>query len=181
MTDPDERPRPAYGEYATPEEQRARIQHPGPVSHPAPQPTAPGVPLPVAPGRAAAAARVGMADRIITIVLLAYGLYIVVTTAIELSDFSTFADMWMKTMGIPGSFTATAQAQAWATAGVIVFAAGWLAAALLSWRAIARGRRAWWIPVVAAVVSWIALAICLTVPLMGDPAVIQWFSDQTGR
>ncbi len=25
---PEERPRPQYGEYATPEEQRARIQHP---------------------------------------------------------------------------------------------------------------------------------------------------------
>lgn len=177
MTNPDERPRPAYGEYATPEEQRARIQHPMPA-HPAPQPTGPA---PAVPTTASTPARPSMVDRIITVVLLAYGLYVVVMTAVELSDFSNFADTWMKTMGIPGSFTATPQSQMWAFIGVIVFSTGWLVAALLSWRAIARGRRAWWIPLVAAVISWIALAMCLTVPLMTDPAVMSWFNQQSGR
>ncbi|MDL9980785.1 DUF6264 family protein [Microbacterium sp. ASV49] len=176
MSTPDERPRPAYGEYATPEEQRARIQQPDAFHTPAPAPA----PAPMA-APATTVPRVGPIDRVVTIILLAYGLYVVVTTAVELTDFPSFADMWMKTMGIPGTFTPSASAQTWAIVGIVLFSIGWLVAALLSWRAIARGRRAWWIPVVAALVSWIALAICLTIPLMADPAVVHWISTQSGQ
>lgn len=175
MSTPDDRPRPAYGEYATPEEQRARIQQPEPVHMP--PPTAPAVEAPVP----VAAPRVSPFDRIITVVLLAYGLYTVFSGIISLADFPAFADTWMKTTGIPGTFRPTAAAQAWAITGLVLFSAGWLAAALLSWRAIARGRRAWWIPVVAAIVSWIALVICLVVPLMADPAVAAWLRTQSGQ
>ena len=177
MSAPDDRPRPAYGEYATPEEQRARIQHPQPAYQPEPaQPGGPAVPAPVAP-----VARVHLIDRIVTVALLAYGAFVVVSTVIELSDFTAFADAWMKTMGIAGSFTTTPQSQAWATAGVIVFAIGWIVTVLLSWRMMARGKRAWWIPLVGAAVCWIVLTICLTIPLVADPAVIHWFDQQTTR
>ncbi|GAA4351918.1 DUF6264 family protein [Microbacterium rhizosphaerae] len=176
MSTPDERPRPAYGEYATPEEQRARMQHAPPASPPAPAQPGPVVPAPGAP-----AARGHLIDRIVTVALLAYGAFVVVSTVFELSDFTAFADAWMKTMGITGSFTTTPQSQAWATAGVIVFAIGWIVTALISWRVMARGKRAWWIPLVGAVVSWIVLTICLTIPLVADPAVIHWFDQQTAR
>jgi hypothetical protein len=36
-----------------------------------------------------------------------------------------------------------------------------------------RGRLSWWIAVVVAVVSFIVVSICLSVPLMSDPAVIE--------
>lgn len=176
MSTPDDRPRPAYGEYATPEEQRARMQHAPPASPPAPVQSGPVVPAPGAP-----AARGHLIDRIVTVALLAYGAFVVVSTVFELSDFTAFADAWMKTMGITGSFTTTPQSQAWATAGVIVFAIGWIVTALISWRVMARGKRAWWIPLVGAVVSWIVLTICLTIPLVADPAVIHWFDQQTAR
>lgn len=176
MSTPDDRPRPAYGEYATPEEQRARIQHPGPVSSPVPPQQLPAGPAPVAP-----APRAHLVDRIITVALLAYGAYVVFMTALELSDFTAFANAWMKTMGISGSFTTTPESQVWATVGIILFSLGWIVTALLSWRTMARGRRAWWIPLVGAVISWIVLTVCLTVPLVADPAVVHWFDQQASH
>ena len=177
MSAPEDRPRPAYGEYATPEEQRARMQHAPAAYQPAPAPPV----GPVAPPPVAAAWRGHLIDRIITVALLAYGAFVVVSTVFELSDFTVFADAWMKTMGIAGSFTTTPESQAWATAGVIAFAIGWVVTALLSWRTMARGKRAWWIPLVGAVISWIVLTVCLTIPLVADPAVMHWFDQQTAR
>ena len=74
---PDERPRPQYGEYATPEEQRARIQQPdatwaletgqavdGAQVHAAPADAAPVDPVPaMTPARGV--------DRVVTLALLA--------------------------------------------------------------------------------------------------------------
>jgi hypothetical protein len=182
MSTPDDRPRPEYGEYATPEEQRARMTHPQPAYQPAPaQPTGPVVAAPAAPPPAALASRGRAIDRIVTVALLAYGAFVVVSTVFELSDFTVFANAWMKTMGMAGSFTTTPESQAWATAGVIVFAIGWIVTALFSWRALSRGKRAWWIPLVGALVSWIVLTVCLTIPLVADPAVMHWFDQQTSR
>jgi len=173
------RPRPQYGEYATPEEQRARIQQPPPererahvaLPHVMPSSSHP----PTAPATTAAARPTRTADRIITIALLAYGLFTVVSAAPQLWDFTGFAQTWMQVAGIDATFTNTAQGDLWGRIAAFVFIGGWVLTALLSWASLAARRLTWWVPLVGAIVTFIIATVCLTVPLLGDPAISSHF------
>lgn len=182
------RPAPHYGEYATPEQQRAAIREPaqpqasaGVPSAPAPQPfpQAQSAPQPHprtvthATTRAARPSR--RADRIVTFALLAYGLVTVVSAVPQLWHFAAFAQTWMGLAGIDETFTNTAQGDLWGRIGAGVFVVGWLLTAWLSWRALSRGRLSWWIPLVGAIAAFIVVTVCLTVPLLGDPAIAAHF------
>ncbi|MFT4136318.1 DUF6264 family protein [Microbacterium sp.] len=171
MSTPDPRPRPQYGEYATPEEQRARIQQPAaPVSAPQPRvQSAPATTVGPRPSRTA--------DRIVTLVLLAYGLFTVVTAIPQLIDFGAFAQTWMQVVEIDASFTNVAQGRLWGLIGAAVFGVGWLATALWSWRSLSRRRITWWIPLVGAIATFVIASVCLTVPLLGDPAIAEHFAS----
>jgi hypothetical protein len=178
--------RPLYGEYATPEEQRARIRQPdatwaletGQTVGPAPAGVAAAAPTAPRPSAAAPAHRRGaVADRVITIGLLAYGLFAVLSSFVALTDFPTFADMWMDTVGIDGEFTNLAQGRLWGTIAAAVFATGWLITAVVSWRMLRRGRITFWVPVVGAVVSYLAVTGLLLVPLLGDPAIAEYLTS----
>ena len=187
------RPRPAYGEYATPEEQRARIQQPDltyaletgqdpdRVAYP-PNPAeshapAPGwVPLPPHVD-AAAASNDGRRriDLIVALVLLAYGLVQVVLTVIRALDYPSFARQFMDLAGISGEFTNLAEGQTWGRIGAFAFVAGWLITALVVYLRARRHRWVWWVPLVGAVVSTVLLTTCLVIPLMNDPVVVDFF------
>lgn len=178
MSTPEPHPRPRYGEYATPEEQRARIEHsggvestaapvPAPVEHPHP-PTGPATTTAARPSR--------RADRVATIVLLAYGLFTVVTAIPQLIDFPAFAETWMGMVGIDEPFTNFEQGRTWGMLSAVAFAGGWLATAFWSWRSLTRRRITWWIPLVGAIVSFVLASACLTVPLLGDPAIAGYFA-----
>lgn len=168
--------RPQYGEYATPEQQRAAIRQPPVAEQPAPV-TAPPVRHPTAAHPTTRAARPSRtADRVITFALLAYGLFTVVSAVPQLWYFADFAQSWMSLAGIDATFTNTAQGDLWGRIGVGVFVLGWLLTALISWRSLARGRLTWWIPLVGAIVSFLLVSACLTIPLLGDPAIMGSFS-----
>lgn len=171
------RPRPPYGEYATPEEQRAAIRDPAaqasvPIA-PLPHPVTGPLPLPHPTTSAARPSRT--ADRIITLALLVYGLITVISAVPQLWAFTDFAQAWMDLAGIDATFTNTAQGEVWGRVGAIVFLAGWVLTALLSWRSVTRGRLSWWIPLVGAIVTFVVVSMCLTVPLLGDPAIAGHF------
>jgi energy-converting hydrogenase Eha subunit C len=166
---PDPRPRPAYGEYATPEEQRARIRQPDVESVLDGSGAAASVPAP-----AVEAPPVAMAghplDRIITIALLAMGavnVFLSVPGFLDLSE--TFART-MAAMGIPGEFSNFAAAQTWGAVASVVMVAGYLLTAVATWRRLRAGRMSWWLPVVGAVITFVLTVVCLAVPLWGDPA-----------
>ncbi|KAA9110141.1 DUF6264 family protein [Microbacterium rhizomatis] len=184
------RPRPEYGEYATPEEQRARIQQPDLTyaletgqdpervelrPHPTGDPHAPApawVPLP--PNiDAAAASRAGRRriDVIVAMVLLGYGLVQVVLTSIQSVNFSAFAQQFMTLAGISGDFTNLDQGRTWGLIGAIAFSVGWILTALVVFVRARHGRTVWWVPVVGAAISFIVLTTCLMVPLLNDPAI----------
>jgi hypothetical protein len=180
VSESDARPRPQYGEYATPEEQRARIRQPDATdalsAGVAPETTldvAPAAPVQAPP----VARRDRRADRIITIALLAYGLFTVVTTLPQLIDFTSFAEQWMSMAGIDATFSNAAQGRLWGSIAAVVFVVGWLATALLSWLSMRRGRLSWWIPLVGAVGTFLLASICLAIPLVTDPAIV----SQLGR
>lgn len=184
---PGERPRPEYGEYATPEEQRSRIQLPdathqlsagqAPVGMTAAGPLPPiaGIPASGAtPARRTGKRRV---DLIIALGLLGYGLVNVILTIVQLQDFSAFVQQFMTVAGIEGEFTNYAAGQTWSRIAAIVFGIGWLLTALFVYLGARRGLWVWWIPVVGAVVSFVLLTLCLTVPLMSDPVIVQHFTN----
>lgn len=179
----EERPRPAYGEYATPEEQRARIAQPSATweletGHTlgGDGPATPAAAAPIAPVTSGTAASAPprpprMGDRIATIALLAYGLVNVVSSVITLADYPAYANSILALMGVDATYTDGTAARPWAMAASGVLIVGWLLTAALSYFSLRRGRLTWWIPVVAGIVFNVVAGTLVMVPLMSDPAV----------
>lgn len=167
------RPRPQYGEYATPEEQRARIRQPDATS--ALETGRPAIPsaeaAPAAPAAVGAPPRPRTVDRVATIALLAYGLFTVVSSFPAFLDYGAYAETMFAVMGVDAELADPAAGRPWGIAAALVLAVGWIATALLSWRSLRRGRLTWWIPLVAGAVFTFAAGMLMIVPLMNDPAV----------
>lgn len=170
---PDPRPRPQFGEYATPEEQRARIRQPDAslVYEPAPVVDAPAAVPAAASPAVAPAARSRAIDRIVTFALLAYGLVTVISSFPALTDFSGYAETMFDLLGVDAALSDPEAGRAWGIAAAVVLAVGWIVTASLSWLNLRRGRLSWWIPLVGGVVFTFASAMLMLVPLMNDPAV----------
>lgn len=178
---PDPRPRPQYGEYATPEEQRARIAQPDVdlVYEPAPVPEQS---VPVSPAKPEAAPgetppRSRAVDRIVTFALLAYGLVNVVASFPALVDFTEYTDTMFELLGVDATLSDPAAGRPWGIAAAIVLAVGWFVTAVLSWMSVRRGRLSWWIPLVGGLVFMSASGILVLIPLMNDPAVWSALED----
>lgn len=176
---PDFPPRPQYGEYATPEEQRARIRQPDvSAALDAGRVAAPAVAAPAAAAvPAAEAPPTRRVDRIITFALLAYGLVTVITAVPSLVDYVAYTDTVFNLIGVNAELADPAAARPWGIAAAVVMAVGWLLTAALSWWSVRRGRLSWWIPVVGGIVFMFASSILMLVPLMSDPAVWEQISS----
>jgi uncharacterized membrane protein YhaH (DUF805 family) len=189
--DPRERPRPQFGEYATPEEQRASIQVPQESAHAdepvpvlasrsaeeAPRPTG-GRFVPDSTSKPAAAAG-NSADRIATIALLAIGLFNVLTTVPGLLDLPSTLNAAFERMGL-GTFTPTPAASAIGIGLAIFYGLAWLATLAISLRSLRAARLSFWIPLVAGVVVTIVAMICFLVLFFGDPAFMEYVSRNAG-
>ncbi|QPE03752.1 hypothetical protein IT882_10695 [Microbacterium schleiferi] len=180
----DERPEPKYGVYATPEEQRARIQKPDAtwsletgesVTDDAEKTSANNTAR--AAGAPADPARSRAVDRIVTFALLAYALVNVAVAAIALLDFPQYAATVFEVMGIPGEFTNLEGGQAWGAAAAVALVIGYLIAAWFSVRRTMAGKLAWWVPLVGAVVTHLVVGALAIVPLMSDPAFTAYLTS----
>lgn len=171
MSDDDARPRPQYGEYASPEEQRARIQRPEVTEAleagvaPAPEPAAESAP-------AANRARGPLADRVATFVLLVYGLISVISTITQLLDFPGYAERAAQILGVDATYTALSTGYVWGAVASVVYAIGYLLTAALTWRRLRRGRIAFWVPLVGFVATTLVAGVCITIALTADPAFL---------
>lgn len=165
--------RPQYGEYATPEEQR-RLAGLPPVDA-VPVVEEPVAPVAAAPVQAPAPpARRGNVDRIVTIALLAYGLVNVVMTAISYLDLPTVLQQSMQILGIEGEFSNFAQGRLWGGVAAVVLVIGYALTVLLAFRRLRAGKRSWWVPLVGAVATMVLVTICIMIPMLGDPAFVQY-------
>lgn len=170
---PAARPRPQYGEYATPEEQRARIQRPEVTEAldagvaPQPEQSEP-TPAPAA-GPRPGALRGPLWDRIITGGLLAYGLVSTVSTIVQLLDFPRYAESAAGVLGVDATYTNLQAGYVWGAAAALVYGIGWLLTALLTWRRLRHGRIAFWIPIAGFVATALIAGVCVTLALVGDP------------
>ena len=169
----DQRQRPQYGEYATPEEQRQAAGLPPVEIIEATPPTA-DAPAPTMPAAApsGAAPRPRRADRIITIALLAYGLINVLMTAVSYLDMPAVLERRMAIVGMEGEFTNLAQARLWGTIAAVVLVLGWVATALISVRRLRASKLTWWVPLVGAAVTMFATSLCVMVPMLTDPGFL---------
>ncbi|MEU4016462.1 DUF6264 family protein [Microbacterium sp. NPDC028030] len=174
--------RPQYGELATPEEQRRAAGLP-PLDEVAVAPAAP----PAAPavitseGATASSGRPHPVDRLVTLALLAYGLVNIVITGLSYLDLPTVLNQTMTILGIEGEFTNFAQGRTWGAIAAVVLAVGWSITAALSIRRLRRGRITWWLPIVGAFATMIFVTICISVPMMSDPAFIAYLEQMTTR
>ncbi|MBN9157646.1 MULTISPECIES: DUF6264 family protein [unclassified Microbacterium] len=173
---PAEQPRrPAFGEYATPEEQSRR------AGRPMPPPVVPVPPtvLPVVPPAQDTAERPAHpVDRMASIALLAYGVWNVITTVIAYLDPSSLMTSMMRMMGITGTFSNYGPAR---TAGIvagIVLIVGWIVTAAWSVARLRRGKLTWWLPVAGGIVFGMLASICIAVPFMTDPSVVSFLNGQ---
>lgn len=174
----DERPRPQYGEYATPEEQRARIRQPAAsealsAGQSPTAPIAPGPAVPVVAPTAAAPAvpRRRYVDRVVTFALLAYGLITVLGSIPASTDYPQFAATFFEMLGVDATLSDPAAGRGWGLAAALVLGLGWLLTLGLSWWNVRAGRLSFWIPLVGGLVFNMVSSLLLVVPLMTDPAV----------
>lgn len=167
--------RPQYGEFATPEEQR-RLAGLPPLDAVI---DAPAEPVQVA-APDAAPAKPRRWDRIITIALLAYGLINVFTAGMSYLDLPTVMNESMKILGVPGEFTNFEQGKLWGMIAAVLLVIGWVITAWLSVRRLRKGKLTWWLPIVGAAVTMLVVGVCITVPMMGDPAFISYIEGMSG-
>ena len=174
MTDTP-RPRPQFGEYATPEEQKKAIKVPlddvesipvesqvSPTSHISVQTPAP---VKAAPG----------GNRFATVLLLGIGLVTILLSLSALVDLPDAISSAFAQMGV-GNFTSVALAQTMGWTAILIEVVLWGVALWLSLRALGRGKVAWWIPLVFGVIANIAVFACVAIAMGGDPAFMEYVS-----
>lgn len=158
--------RPQYGEYASPEEQRARSGLPPLGAEPTASAPAPAAPVRPA-GRTAPARRTG---RFVTLVLLGFGLVNVLSSIPQFVNMSSTLTESMKLLGIDGEFTNYAAARTWGVVAVVILLVGYAATVWLSLRQLKRDKPAWWIPLVGFVVTMSLVSACISIVMFSDPA-----------
>jgi hypothetical protein len=173
----DPRPRPQYGEYATPEEQRARIQQPDVTValETGAAPAAAETPAAAAasePPSELIAARRRFFDRVLTIALLIYAVFSVATAIPALVDYTGYVQTLFEFMGISDAPDPSMNGRPWGVAASLVLGVGLLLTAAVSWIMLQRGKITFWVPLVGGIVFNLLSGVLLMVPLLSDPALM---------
>jgi uncharacterized membrane protein YhaH (DUF805 family) len=191
---PDEgtrRPRPQFGELATPEEQRAAIAVPNAVTssepvpveaeRPAPSRSTPSRPaaterkVPRPTGDAARAPR----DRFISWGLLGLGLFSILQSTVALFDLPAAIDAFFASAELD-AYGPVGAGRALGLVALAVYVALWVLALVLVQRRIGRGRSSWWIPLIAGVVANVVVLVCVGSAMMIDPAIAGYIQEMAG-
>lgn len=174
----DERPRPQFGEYASAEEQRARIRQPDVTERldagvaPAGAESATAAPTaPTAGATSTSPGRGRLVDRIVAFALLAYGLVNVISAAPALVDYAAYMTSVFELMGVDAEIGDADAGRPWGIAAAVVLIGGWLLTAAVTWATMRRGRVSWWISLVGGVVFSLTAGALVMVPLMSDAAL----------
>jgi hypothetical protein len=165
----EERPRPQYGEYATPEQQhRAR----GYADFPPPSPAPP--PFAAHPQASVGASMTTTAsprrwDLVVTAALLGYGLYTVIAGYFRYSNMAGLMTQIFATQGLD-AYAPNALAT---TLGIFINVANsvlWLLAAWITLRLLRGGKLSFYVPLIAGVLAAVVTAICLMALALSDPS-----------
>ncbi|TFD83230.1 DUF6264 family protein [Cryobacterium fucosi] len=168
----DSRPRPQYGELA-PE---------GWSWTPAPDAVAPTVPsaTPTTSGPNQSAAQpsgvVPAWDRPLTLALLVFGL-LATFFAIGVLGALPEAVQMLYTQQDLGDYTPAASVAGLITAGSFTEAVVWLASAVGAILLLVRGKRAFYVPLIGAVVAFVVIFVFMSVILATDPTLLNFYSQ----
>lgn len=161
-------PVPQFGEYATPEEQRRRIQAHAPAPRASEPPSAPEP----APAPVAASSSWRTIDRITTVSFVVYGLVNVLGTIPQLADYAGYVTRAFAIVGIDAELSDPASARAWGIGAALVMGIGWLLTAVFAALWLRAGRVSFWIPIAGLLVFATVSGILLSVPILTDPALL---------
>jgi len=194
----ERRPKPQYGEYATPQEQAKIIADSlPPVSPllvpPVPVPPVPVLPVPVppvlrppavpgTPQTPDASARVGAQpapgvpgrrprrwDIILTAALLGYATINVIAQLLAKDTLATIATQFFTAQGI-GDYTPTALTTSLGNTLNVITLALFVVTVLVTTWMLRRGRVAFWVPIAGGVVATIVALVFVVILLQSDPA-----------
>jgi hypothetical protein len=189
------RPRPQFGELATPEEQRAAIAVPGAALSPEPVPVEADRPAkpsgeaarssrPTEPtlaestGASGATVRAPL-DRFISWGLLGLGLFTVLQSTIALFDLPTVIDGYFAFADLD-PYGPVAAGRILGLVALVVYVASWVLALVFVQRRIARGRSSWWIPLIAGAVANVVVLVCVGSAMMIDPSIAGYIQEMAG-
>ncbi|WP_349901772.1 DUF6264 family protein [Parafrigoribacterium humi] len=177
----DQRPRPQYGEYATPEEQARALGLPAQkAQHPSPahQPDVPVLRDAARETKRAARARFNRPrDIVITVTLLAIGLVWVLLSVPGTSDLAATLDRTYALQGYTGRYGPVALASAIGMAINISSIALWGISAAVSIGLMRTHRRAFYIPIIGAAISGTVAIVLTLVALLSDPGLIAYMGS----
>jgi len=183
----ERRPRPQYGEYATPQEQAKIIADSLPPVSPLLVPST--VSVPVAPARAATAPtktvpsatgrRPRRWDLILTALLLGYAAVNVLAQLVMRDTLATIATQFYLTQGI-GDYIPNALTASLGTTLNIVTLALFVITVLVTVWMLRRGRVAFWVPIAGGVVATIAALVFVVILLQTDPAFTAYLGKLRG-
>ncbi len=191
----NERPRPQFGEYATPEAQRNAIKVPlddaeqipvqskeSPSSHISvqgarPQGAGHNEFHPQDAGRLPRTRPSG-ADKFATVALLGIGLMTIFLTMPALLNLPAAIGPAFTQLGI-GTFTTTDFALTLGWAALAAQVVLWVIALWLSLRNLRRAKLAWWIPLVFNVVANIVVFAVIAIAMTADPAFLEYVEQMS--
>lgn len=193
----ERRPRPQFGELATPEEQRAAIAVPGAVMSPEPVPVE--ADRPAKPSAAAKPARSPKAaparssdsasptgdvvrapvDRFISWGLLGLGLFSVLQSTAALFDLPTVIDAFFASADLD-PYAPVAAGRVLGLVALAVYVGSWVLALVVVQRRVARGRSSWWIPLIAGAVANVVVLVCVGAAMMIDPSIAGYIQEMAG-
>ena len=166
----DSRPRPQYGELAP--EGWSWTPAPDAIAPVAP-PTAATPPLPAA---AKPRASVPAWDRPLTIALLVLGLLATFFAVGVLGALPDAVQVLYRQQDL-GDYTPAASVAGLITAGSFTEAAVWLASAAGAILLLVRGKRAFYLPLIGAVVAFVVIFVFMSVILATDPTLLTFYSQ----
>ena len=166
-----DRPRPKYGEYATPEEQSAAsgVPHtPPPLA-----PPVPGTQIRTAAPPAGQVAAPRSWDRVLTTAFLAYGAVTLVYRFLTLDTTGQNLKEDLASIGFSG-FNSIAQINAVALNAALVELIIFAVTVMIALRRLRSGKLTFFIPLIAWVLVGIAMAAIFMPIVVADPAYLTW-------
>lgn len=191
---PDDRPRPRYGELAPPgwvwhpptdadrldtsrrvEEDETAFAPAEPASHQGPRPPYPGAPLP-SPGQQARAGQPAPTWNLtLTVLLGVFGFFGMSYSIATLQAIPASMQLLHSTNNL-GEYTPAPVVGTLVVAGSITMAVIWaVSAGIAAWLLVKR-RLAFWVPLVAGIVAMVALLIFAGAVLATDPVLLGFYS-----
>ncbi|MFC4241931.1 DUF6264 family protein [Gryllotalpicola reticulitermitis] len=189
----ERRPRPEYGEYASPEEQRAAIKQPAEwqlepeqtdASPQEPEQGAyrPGIGQPPAPQfrayheqrpiAGAPARRVNPWDRLATLVLLGFGLYNVISMIANAVGDGALVRRSAATLSASDEQLLNGFPNWIWVATAVAYSVVWLIALSASLRAMRSGRIAFWIPLLAGIIATMLVLALMVIAVGENPGLL---------